>query len=117
MNLKQRAFESRTRELQFSEPGPGLGATELSELAEEFMVLSCDCVLLYVLHSGVRGRVTSGKAELDEREGVIVYDRFGTLNEYISGDRLRSWTVIRGGTPVPGWSNIMPEDAARLADQ
>ena len=76
------------------------------------MVLSCGCVLLYVLHSGVRGRVTSGKAELDEREGVIVYDRFGTLNEYISGDRLRSWTVIRDGTPVPGWSHIMPEDAA-----
>jgi hypothetical protein len=81
------------------------------------MVLSDDCVLLYVLQNGVRGRVTSGRAELDELQGVIVYDRFGTLNEYISGDRLRSWTVIRNGISVPRWNHVMPEDAAHLADR
>ena len=68
------------------------------------MVLWCDCVLLRALHIGVLGSVTSGKAELDGSEGVIVYDRFGTPNEYISGNRLRNWTVFRD----------MPEDAAPL---
>jgi hypothetical protein len=79
------------------------------------MVLSCDCVLLSTCSLAASAAAsTSGKAERDERERVIVYDRFGTLNEYISGDRLRSWTVIRDGTPAPGWSHIMPEDAAPL---
>lgn len=79
------------------------------------MILSSDCILFYVLHrSGIRGRLTEGKVALDERDGIIVYDRFGTRNEYISGERLRSWSVIRNGVPVPGWSHIMPEDAASL---
>lgn len=82
------------------------------------MILSSNCILFYVLReSGVQGRLTEGKVALDERDGVIVYDRFGTQNEYISGDRLRSWSVIRNGVPVPGWSHIMPEDATRLTDQ
>lgn len=35
------------------------------------MVLSCHFVWLY-MHSSVRSRVITGKAELDEREGIIV---------------------------------------------
>ena len=82
------------------------------------MTLSSTCVLYYALReSGVRGYLTEGRVELHERDGLIVYDRFGTLNEYLSGARLRSWSVIRDGVPVPGWSHIMPEDAARLTDQ
>jgi hypothetical protein len=81
------------------------------------MTLSSNCVLYYALQSGVRGRATEGKVELDEHEGLKIYDRFGTLNGYLSGDRLRSWTVIRHGVPVPGWNHIMPEDAKRLTSQ
>ena len=81
------------------------------------MTLSNTCILYYALRgSGVRGRLTEGKAELDERDGLIVYDRFGVVNEYLR-ERLRSWTVIRDGVPVPGWSHIMPEDKNRLTDR
>ncbi|HTA42663.1 MAG TPA: hypothetical protein VK789_09460 [Bryobacteraceae bacterium] len=81
------------------------------------MTLSSDCILYYALsESGVRGRATEGKVELHERDGLIVYDRFGMRNEYLSGERLRSWSVIRDGIPVPGWSHVMPEDAFRLTD-
>jgi hypothetical protein len=82
------------------------------------MTLSSNCILYYARReSGVRGRATEGRVMLDERNGLMIYDRFGTLNEYLSGERLRSWTVIRDGVPVPGWSHIMPEDAKRLTDQ
>jgi hypothetical protein len=82
------------------------------------MTLSSNCILFYALSlSGVRGHVTEGKVELHERDGLIVYDRFGTRNEYLSGERLRSWSIIRDGVPVRGWSHIVPEDALRLTDQ
>jgi hypothetical protein len=82
------------------------------------MTLSSNCILFYVLSwSGVQGRVTEGKVELHQRDGLVVYDRFGTRNEYLSGERLRSWSVIRDGTPVPGWSHVMPEDALRMTAQ
>jgi len=81
------------------------------------MTLSSNCILYYALReSGVRGHLTEGKVSLHERDGLIVYDRFGTLNEYLSGERLRSWTVIRDGVPVPGWSHIMPEDTTPLTE-
>ena len=81
------------------------------------MTLSNSCILYYALRgSGVRGHLTEGKADLHERDGLIVYDRFGAVNEYLT-ERLRSWTVIRDGVPVPGWSHIMPEDANRLMGQ
>jgi hypothetical protein len=64
---------------------------------------------------GIRGRVTKGKAELHARGGLIVYDGFGMRNEYLSGEGLRSWSVICDGIPVPGWSHIMPENVRRLA--
>ena len=82
------------------------------------MTLSSNCILFYVLReSGVGGHLTEGKLALHERDGLVVYDKFGTLNEYISRDRLRSWSVICDGVPVLGWSHIMPEDATRLTDQ
>jgi hypothetical protein len=80
------------------------------------MVLSLDCVLVYVLGgSGVKGRLTSGRIELDEREGLRVYGDSGSLNHYISGARLRSWRVFCKGTPLAGWDHVMPVDADRLA--
>ena len=82
------------------------------------MTLSSNCVLFYILSSsGVRGHINEGKVELHERDGLVVYDRFGALIEYLSRERLRSWSVIRDGIPVPGWSHIMPEDALRLTGQ
>ncbi len=82
------------------------------------MTLSSNCILVYVLRgSGVRGRATEGRVVLDEREGLRVYDKFGMLNEYLSGERLRSWSLIHDGVPVPGWSHILPEDALRLTEQ
>lgn len=80
--------------------------------------LSDNCALYYVLReSGVGGHVTSGRAELHEPEGVVVFDVYGRRNEYISGERLRSWSVIRGGVLVPGWSHIAPEDTLRFSSQ
>jgi hypothetical protein len=61
--------------------------------------------------------MTEGKVELHECDGLIVYDRFGMRIEHFSGERLRSWSVIRDGIPVPGWSHIMPEDALLLTDR
>lgn len=76
------------------------------------MTLSNNGILFYALcESIVRRRAREGKVELHERDGVIVYDRFGMRNEYLSGERLRNWSVIRNGVPVPEWSYIMPEDA------
>ncbi len=63
------------------------------------------------------GALAEGKVVFDEREGLIVYDRFGALNEYLSGERLRSWTVMRDGVPIPGRRHVMPEDAMRLMNQ
>ena len=79
------------------------------------MTLSLDCVLIYILrHSGVVGRLASGRIEICDAEGLRVYDGIGRLNEYLSGDRLRSWRVIRYGSAVPDWSHVMPEDLPLL---
>lgn len=67
------------------------------------MTLSNSCILYYVLReSGVRGYLTEGKVALHGSQGIMVYDRYGALNEYISGEHLRSWCVMRDGVPVPG---------------
>jgi hypothetical protein len=82
------------------------------------VILSSDCVLVYVLrHSGVAGRLTSGKIELEEGKGLMVYDSFGVLNEYVSGDRLRSWSVFDRGIPIPEWSQVAPEDARLVGEK
>ncbi len=80
------------------------------------MTLSSDLVLVYVLlRSGVRGLLTSGRIERRESGELEVYDKFGELNEYISGARLRSWRFFSEGFPVPEWSRVSPEDAQLLA--
>lgn len=62
------------------------------------MVLSWNCVLVYVLReTGVRGRLTSGRIELEASKGLRVYSSGGSLNEYISGARLRSCRVFLPG--------------------
>ncbi len=54
------------------------------------MTLSTGCILFYVLcQSGVRGRLTEGEVARDERGGLMVYDRYGALNEYVSGEHLK----------------------------
>ena len=84
--------------------------------SEVLMVLSWNCVLVYILRdTGIRGRVTSGRLEFEAGKGLSVYDNCGPLNEYISGARLRSWRVFYHGTPLPAWSQVMPEDAELLA--
>ncbi len=78
------------------------------------MTLSTDCILCYILReSGVFGRLTSGRIER-QGEGLSVYDPFGNVNEYVSGSRLRSWSVFRAGFFILEWSHILPEDAKRL---
>lgn len=80
------------------------------------MVLSWNCILVYVLRdSGVRGHLTSGRIEFEAGKGLTVYGNSGLLNEYISGVKLRSWRVFCQGKPLPAWSQVMPEDADRLA--
>jgi hypothetical protein len=80
------------------------------------MIPSWNCVLVYVLRdSGVRGRLTSGRIEFEAGKGVSIYGNSGLLNAYISGVRLRSWKVFCQGTALPAWSQVMAEDAERLA--
>jgi hypothetical protein len=80
------------------------------------MNLSFNCVLIYVLrHSGCVGRLLEGRVERHSASGLSVYDARGTLNEYISGSRMRSWCVCgERGTPIHGWCDIQPDDAAAI---
>jgi hypothetical protein len=74
------------------------------------MTLSSDAVLLYVLHTGVSGRVSEGRIE---RHGsaINVYDRHGVLQPYFSGAKLRSWCVVdSGGRPFNSWCSVQPQD-------
>ncbi len=79
------------------------------------MNLSTDSLIYILRESGVLGRLTSGSVERHETEGLRVYDQYGKLNEYISGPRMRSWSVFRGGTPIRGWSNFTTEDERLIA--
>lgn len=82
------------------------------------MRLSDDAALLFVLRSGVQGRLTVGKVEHDVDTLVRVYDRHGDLQPYISGTRLRSWCIVGpAGQPIPSWCSILPEDRGRLLTQ
>jgi len=105
-------------------PGPARSGRRNSRAGSEAsapdksMTLSNECVLVYVLrNSGVTGRLTSGKIEFHPGDGLRVYDSFGTLNEYISGARLRSWTVLRNGLACLEWSHVIPEDARLMAKE
>ena len=76
------------------------------------MQLSYDAMLVYVLHSGCVGHLTTGRVEQSADEGLQVYSPFvSEINEYISGSRLRSWCVMgRDGKALPGWCSVRPED-------
>ena len=79
------------------------------------MNLSLDLVLLYILHTGVLGRITTGRAERDGESAINVYDQYGTLQPYFSGVRVRSWCIVdRSGRTFQSWSAIEPEDSSRL---
>jgi hypothetical protein len=79
------------------------------------MTLSDDATLTFVLQSGVSGRVKSGRIERVGESTINVYDRYGTLQPYFSGIRLRSWCIAGAdGHPIPSWSAILPEDGERL---
>ncbi len=80
------------------------------------MPLSYDAVLVYVLHSGCVGRLTFGRVEQSDAKNSRVYSPdLKTMNDYISGTRLRSWCVIGPDLkPHPGWHSVRPEDHERV---
>ena len=80
------------------------------------MNLSFDCVLAYVLgDSGCAGRLLEWRVERHPASGLSVYDAGGTLIEYISGSRMRSWCLFGDrGAPIPGWCEMQPEDAVAI---
>ena len=79
------------------------------------MVLSDQAALIFVLYSGVLGRLTAGRVERNGKSGLDVYTPYGKLNGYISGARLRSWCIAGPtGKALPSWSEILPEDRARM---
>ena len=76
--------------------------------------------MLFVLsRSGCLGHLTSGRIERVGPTGLNVYSEFdGSLNEYISGDNLRSWCVLGGdGKPLPGWFEASLEDYNRIVER
>jgi hypothetical protein len=82
------------------------------------LYLSNNCVLVYPLgHSGVCGRPTPGRIELDEAKALRVYGAFGALNEYISGARMKSRGLFSEGFAIPVWSHVMAEDTQQLAKE
>lgn len=67
------------------------------------MPLSHDAALMYVLHNGVAGRLTSGRIVRENTSLAVYTGPSLTLNEYISGPQIRSWCVV-GPTGNP-WRN------------
>jgi hypothetical protein len=71
--------------------------------------LSITNVLVFFLRrSGVMGKLTSGRIEWDGSAGLKVYSGpMAEINDYISGDNLRSWCILGAdGNPKPGWQQI-----------
>jgi hypothetical protein len=80
------------------------------------MPLSESAALVYVLHTGVLGRLTTGSISRDYDAGLSVYDSRGARVDYISGFKLRSWCVVMpDGSGVAPWCSVAPEDEARIA--
>ncbi len=78
--------------------------------------LSHDAILVFVLWNGCLGKLRNGRIERSGPRHLDVYspDR-DTLNEYVSGPKLRSWCVVNlDGIPIGDWYCIAPEDRARL---
>ncbi len=80
------------------------------------MELSHDAILVFILSNGCMGKLRNGRIERSGPRHLAVYspDR-DTLNEYVSGPKLRSWCVVNiEGIPIGGWYWIAPEDQGRL---
>ena len=74
--------------------------------------LSLDRSLKFVLMTGVQGRITQGSVSRSGEKRIDVYDQYGRLMAYISGDRVRSWCVFNvNDEPIIGWHEIEPQDA------
>jgi hypothetical protein len=74
--------------------------------------LSEETYLVYVLReSGCHGRLTAGRIERIGTDQLNIYDQYGTLFEYLSGNALRTWSVIKANSlPLEDWSVVRPED-------
>jgi len=78
-------------------------------------MLSDDAKLIFILQSGVAGRLTAGRVERTGVSVINVYDRYGELEPCFSGAKLRSWYIVgSNGLPIPSWSAILPEDHERM---
>ena len=72
-------------------------------------------MLVFMLQSGVPGRLMAGRVERDGESVINVFDRYGELQPYVSGAKLRSWCIVGAtGLPIPAWSSILPEDRRRM---
>ena len=83
-----------------------------------FLVLSPDATLVYVLGpSGVVGRLAVGRVSRNGSDGLVVYDPYGRVIEYLSqpGGKVRSWCLLGpGGKTIDGWSQVQDQDRARV---
>jgi hypothetical protein len=77
--------------------------------------ISDDATLLFILNSGISGRLSAGRVERDGGSVINVYDRHGKLQPYFSGAQLRSWCVVGADwQPISSWSAVLPEDQDRI---
>jgi hypothetical protein len=90
----------------------------LERRGEVFLALSPDLMLVYVLRpSGLVGRIASGRVSRNESGGLVVYDAYGRIVEYLSepGGKVRSWCLLGPtGKPVDGWSRVLDQDRTRV---
>jgi hypothetical protein len=86
-----------------------------ARVRREFVLLSYSAVLIFVLQSGVRGQLTTGRVERYGPTSLSIYDSLDMVNEYISGANLRSWCIQGAdGKPLAGWCEVVPEDRPRI---
>jgi hypothetical protein len=83
-----------------------------------FLVLSADATLVYVLRpSGLVGRLAAGRVSRNGSDGLVVYDPYGRVIEYLSepGGKVRSWCLLGpAGKPLNGWSKVLEQDRTRV---
>jgi hypothetical protein len=80
------------------------------------MNLSHDAILIFVLCNGRTGRLRYGRVERNGPTQLDVYSlHCDTLNEYLSGSKLRSWCIVTmEGLPIDDWFSIALEDQSRM---
>jgi hypothetical protein len=95
-----------------------LGQVVLYLRHQKRLGLSAELMLVYVLRpSGCVGRLASGRISRHASAGLMVYDRYGRVVEYLSGPsgNVRSWCLMGpAGEPVDGWHEVQPEDRGRI---